>query len=159
MRVKEIITELFSHPVHWDCTIHSKEEYEATFKVGDIIYQFYAYAEGPKWWEIEFKIVGSNNPEHFIDTGDPELPRFTLNRYGVTNTGNSAIVMATVVSIMKSFLHEYKDNIDVLTFSAEERSRRDLYAAIIKRLMPQLLPNWTVTQSYGRFELSRPTQG
>jgi hypothetical protein len=61
--------------------------------------------------------------------------------------------MSTVVDIMRAFLEKYKDKINVLTFSAKEDSRQDLYARMVRRL----LPTWTMKQSGEHFVLAAPT--
>jgi hypothetical protein len=100
---------------------------------------FHAYgADGE--WEAEFKQHGS------------KLSR--TQKFGLTESGNSAEVMSTVVDIMRAFLDKYKDKIQVLGFSAKEDSRQGLYARMVKRL----LPDWTMTRKGEFFILVAPTQ-
>lgn len=146
MKINEIIletqlNELFKQPtVPWKWGFRGSEEVEADFMVGDIQYKFYAYSfnSGPEsHWEVEFKVVEGGNPG---------------NRFGVTGTGNAAVVMSTIVDITKQFIKDYYDKIDVLVFSAKERSRRDLYARMVHRLIPE----WALQRNGGYFELTKP---
>ena len=135
------INELFTRTkVNWDWGFVGSEEMEAKFMVGEIEYQVYIYTSDPESgsWEIEFKI---NNPE--VPTG---------GRFGVTGTGNAAIVMSTVVDVVKGFLNKKRGEVTQITFSAKERSRRDLYARMVKRL----LPTWIVTLNAIDFTLTSP---
>jgi hypothetical protein len=88
-------------------------------------------------WEVEFKVMEGGNPR---------------NRFGITGTGNAAIVMSTVTDIMREFLTMYKGDIQKLTFSADERSRQNLYVKMISRL----LPNWSLTRDHRQFMLTAP---
>lgn len=136
------IYELFDpEKVSWKWDYNSDREAEATFVVGEIQYKFYAYQElGNEQsgsWEVEFKVV---------EGGDPS------NRFGVTGTGNAAQVMSTVVAILREFLQKYKGKINQLTFSAKETSRRDLYARMVRRL----LPTWNFEHFQSEFSLTAP---
>lgn len=132
MKSHEFITELFKNPkISWEWKILKNSDARADFTVGDIDYSFVAYAHdpsNPESWEIEFR-----NNTSVKDTGFP-------NRFGITGTGNSAIVLSTVVDIMRSFLSIYRGQIDNLIFSADEPSRRSLYTRMIK----SMLPNWAL---------------
>lgn len=136
------ITELFDQPsIKWKWDYKSVSEAEATFVVGDIQYRFYAYTSSgaPTSWDVEFRVEGGDN---------------VSNRFGITGTGNAAIVMSTVVAILKEFLQIYKNKVTKLTFSAKERSRIDLYARMVRRL----LPTWTSSkQGIHDFTLTAPT--
>jgi hypothetical protein len=133
------ITELFEPGKNWEWSFRGSEEAVAVFRVGEVPYMFHAYgADGD--WEVEFKRHGS------------KLDR--LQKFGLTGTGNSAEVMGTVVDIMRSFLSQYKDKIDSLTFSAKEDSRQGLYARMVKRL----LPNWAMRQHGESFVLLAPEE-
>lgn len=145
MRIHEIITEsnqvaeLFQPGKEWQWTFRGSEEAAANFEVGNVPYLFHAFGTDGEW-EVEFKREGS------------KLDR--ANKFGLTGTGNSAEVMSTVVDIMRSFLEQYKDKIEQLTFSAKEDSRRSLYAKMVKRL----LPDWHMTAlPNGSFILYNPS--
>lgn len=135
-----VLSELFKNsPVSWKWGFRGSEEVEADFVVGEIQYKFYSYQEPGKegTWEVEFKVV---NPDR------------NSTRFGVTGTGNAAIVMSTVVDILTAFLHDYKGKIRQLVFSAKEDSRRALYARMVHRL----LPTWEYQQQGGEFSLTAP---
>ena len=135
----EPVNELFQSGKNWKWDFTGSEEAMAEFTVGKVNYMFHAYgADGQ--WEAEFKV------------NDKKMDR--LQKFGLTGTGNSAEVMSTVVDIMRSFLEKYRDQIEVLTFSAEEDSRQGLYARMIKRL----LPNWTMRLDGKYFTLIAPKQ-
>lgn len=139
MRAQEFLSELFQSGKDWKWSFRGSEEAVAVFRVGEVPYMFHAYgADGE--WEVEFKQHGS------------KLDR--SQKFGLTGTGNSAEVMSTVADIMRAFLEQYKDKIQVLTFSAKEDSRQGLYARMVKRL----LPNWTLTQDGAHFILAAPKQ-
>jgi hypothetical protein len=135
-----LLQELFKNDTtNWKWGFRGSQEAEAKFVVGEVEYQFYAYMEAPYHgdWEVEFRVI------HGVD------PR---NRYGVTGTGNAAHVMAVVVEILGEFLQQYDDKIKSLTFSAKEMSRRDLYARMVRRL----LPTWDFKLEKQQFFLTRP---
>jgi hypothetical protein len=132
-----LIRELFEPGKKWQWEFTGSEEAIATFHVGEVPYMFHAYgSEGV--WEAEFKRDGT------------KLSR--AQKFGLTGTGNSAEVMGSVVDIMRAFLAKYQDRIETLIFSAKEDSRRDLYARMVKRL----LPDWTMKQSGEEFVLVAP---
>lgn len=139
------LDELFKNPsTEWKWGFRGSEEVEADFVVGEIQYKFYAYANAhkdPSSWEVEFKVVEDGTPGNRSG-----------NRYGITGTGNSAQVMSTVVDILRNFLFQYKHRITKLIFSAKEGSRRDLYARMVKRL----LPDWDLKLSGRDFYLTAP---
>lgn len=117
-----LLQELFDKAaVAWHWTDKTDEAALARFKVDKIEYEFVASVEDEeqdKYWNIEFRAV--------------EGP----NKFGLTGTGNSQKVMATVVAIMKDFIKLYDDKITTITFSAKEDSRRALYGKMIKKLIP-----------------------
>jgi len=131
------INELFTGSNKWQWDYNSPTEAEATFVVGEIQYKFYAYSSEQGVWEVEFKVMEGGNPR---------------NRFGITGTGNAALVMSTVTDILRDFLAMYKGSIDSLSFSADERSRQALYAKMAKRL----LPNWHLTKNHRQFVLTAP---
>lgn len=141
MKIKEIITELFNQstvPFKW--SDHTADCATATFTVGKIPYKFLAARSSSKDWDVLFMI-------------DPDYAaNHQIAKYGVTGTGNSTTIMATVVNIIKEFLEDYLDEIQVLEFSAAELSRQKLYARMVQRL----LPGWTMEQEGKYFTLTRP---
>jgi hypothetical protein len=112
--------------------------------VGGIPYQFYAYRPDENFssWEVEFKNASRNS----------ERGKDRNSKFGVTGTGNSAQVMSTVTDIMRGFLTKYQGQIAELTFTADEPSRRALYARMAKRL----LPTWDLQQDGKEFKLVAP---
>lgn len=141
MKITEIITELFNKStVPWEWKFRGSEEAFARFTINGVPYRFYAYSRGDaNVWEVEFSAVKSNG---------------LGNEYDITGTGSAALVMSTVVDILRSFLLEYKDKILQLKFEANEVSRQDLYARMVQRL----LPNWEMTRFYNgeQFVLTHP---
>jgi hypothetical protein len=137
-----IVRELFQPGKKWQWSFTGSEEAVAVFDVGGIPYQFYAYtySEDPTRWEVEFK-----NATRGAEQG-------RTSKFGLTGTGNSAEVMSTIADIMREFLSRYSGSITELTFTADEPSRRALYARMAKRL----LPDWEVIQSGKNFTLSAP---
>jgi hypothetical protein len=139
MRANEILTELFKNQsVPWKWDFRGSEEASALFTVGDVPYRFHCYTKNPKIWEVEFSVE------------DDEV-RAANKDYGITGTGNVATVMSTV-GILKAFLVEYKDKIDALSFTAKEDSRQDLYARMVRRL----LPDWGYYKQDDTFILKSP---
>lgn len=124
------INEVFNKPAQWAWTATNDKAATAKFTVGEIPYYLSAesYGKKTKKWAIKFGVSSATTSDQ---------------RYGVTGTGNAGTVMATVVAIVKAFLQLYSSQIQQLTFSAAEKSRSDLYAAMIHRL----LPKWTVDKS------------
>lgn len=137
------ITELFGAQdttKTWEWTHFDDDTVEATFTVGDVPYRFVAYQdtdESPGDWEVEFvtkKLAPGVSP------------------FGVTGTGRSSEVFSAVVGIMREFISKKGKAIRRLGFAAKEGSRQDLYARMVKRL----LPNWTFEQKGQLFYLTRP---
>lgn len=142
MRASEFLTELFQQGKDWKWSFTGSEEAVAVFHVGDIPYQFHAYTyadEDPTVWEVEFKNASRNIEQR-------------SSKFGLTGTGNSAEVMSTIADIMREFLQRYQGSISQLTFTADEPSRRALYARMVKRL----LPDWEIIQSGKNFTLMAP---
>lgn len=139
------ITELFgakdtvNYSVDW--ADHHPDHIVADFKVGDKNYRFNALQdsdEAPGDWEVEFESLDA-------------LPA-GVSPYGITGSGRSAEVFSTVVNIVKNFIRKRNKSIRRLTFVAKEGSRQDLYARMVKRL----LPDWTFEQDGPNFVLTRP---
>ena len=137
MRAREIMNELFqAGKQNWNWEFTGYDEATANFTVGDLPYKFYAFTtpEADGEWEVEFS----------IDT--KKIPRDSRNKikstYGITGTGNAAIVMSTVTDILRDFLTQYKRAVQKISFTAAEPSRQALY----KRMLQRLLPNWQVSE-------------
>jgi len=149
MRAQEFITEVFEPgKQNWKWRRQSSDEAFASFVVGDREYQWHAFSSeaNPAKWEIQFRLMRAST--------DPD----GLDLFGQTGTGNSAEVLSTAVDITRSFLQNYGlDKVEEITFNAKEDSRINLYAKMIKRL----LPNWELSSrkslSHGmQFTLTDP---
>ena len=140
MRATEFVTELFAPGKEWKWSFTGSQEAVAVFHVGGIPYQFYAYRPDENFagWDVEFK--------------NAERSKDRTTKFGLTGTGNSAEVMSTVTDIMRGFLTKYQGKIKELTFTANEPSRRALYARMAKRL----LPAWDLQQDGKEFKLVAP---
>lgn len=129
------LTELFKNTtVPWKWTVCNDNEVEAVFMVGDVKYEFsaYAYSSDDRHWLTEFSAVGSTD------------------KFGITGSGNSATVMTTIVDITRTFLNTYP--VSILSFSAKETSRSSLYARMVQRL----IPTWEMTKDGSKFTLYHP---
>lgn len=143
MKITEIITELFNKStVPWKCTSSNAIEYEAEFTVGELPYQFSAFTGGRGNWVVEFSIESTYSDNN------------NISQYGINDTGNAAIVMSTVVDIMRDFIKQHSDDMVRLEFTSYEQSRSDLYVRMVRRL----LPNWELSRSDDGsiFSLTRP---
>lgn len=139
------ITELFEPGKEWKWSFVGSEEAAATFIIGGVRYLFKATTspDYPGIWELEFQDVDRKR----WPAGDEP------SKYGLTGTGNSAEVMSTITDILRSFLTKYQGKISQLEFSAEESSRKALYAKMASRL----LPDWTLARFGRSFVLTAPT--
>ena len=135
MRATEFVTEVFQPgKTNWEWARLGHNEVSAFFKVGGREYLWQAFAQRPKKWEIQFRLIRK-----------PDVDADELNLFGTTGTGNSAEVMSTAVDITRAFLKDYGlDRVEEITFLAKEDSRIALYAKMIKRL----LPNWDLYKKY-----------
>ena len=145
----ESVAEVFEPgKQNWKWRRQSSDEAFASFVVGDREYQWHAFSSeaNPAKWEIQFRLIREKT--------DPD----GLDLFGQTGTGNSAQVLSTAVDITRAFLQTYGlDKVEEITFNAKEDSRINLYAKMIKRL----LPNWDLSSrkslSYGmQFTLTDP---
>ena len=145
----ESVTEIFEPgKQNWKWRRQSSDEAFASFVVGDREYQWHAFNSdaNPTKWEIQFRLMRV--------PADPD----GLDLFGQTGTGNSAEVLSTAVDITRAFLQTYGlDKVEEITFNAKEDSRIDLYAKMIRRL----LPNWELSSrkslSHGmQFTLTDP---
>lgn len=59
------------------------------------------------------------------------------NEYGITGTGNQFTVFSTVLEILKSWSND-NSNVDILLFSAKEKSRQRLYRTFAKNISKEL---------------------
>ena len=145
----ESIEEVFEPgKQNWKWRRQSSDEAFASFLVGDREYQWHAFSSeaNSTKWEIQFRLMRAST--------DPD----GLDLFGQTGTGNSAEVLSTAVDITRSFLQNYGlDKVEEITFNAKEDSRINLYAKMIRRL----LPNWHLSSrkslSHGmQFTLTDP---
>lgn len=134
MRAQEFLSELFQSPARFQWLNRpgpNTEVVSAEFKVNNAEYVWNAtQTMDSETWEIEFEDTESG--------------------YGVTGKGNAAVVFSTVLDIMDFFIRRVVAT--RLIFSAEEPSRKKLYAAIVKRL----LPKWTIQMVDSTFVVTSP---
>jgi len=149
MRAVEFITEVFEPgKQNWKWKFQGSQEAFADFTVGDREYQWHAFtgeANSTKW-EIQFRLIRTSTDSDELDL------------FGQTGTGNSAQVLSTAVDITRSFLQNYGlDKVEEITFNAKEDSRINLYAKMIKRLLPTWDLSSRKSQSHGmQFTLTDP---
>jgi hypothetical protein len=128
MRAGEFVTELFSPgKQNWKWRVRTDINAIADFTVGDRIYHWQAFSHqgNPTKWEVQFSV------------GRKETDPWTMDIWGKTGTGNSTEVLSTAVDIIRSFLRTYGlDKVEEINFNAKEDSRIELYAKMIKRLLP-----------------------
>ena len=120
MRYKEIINELFIQPAAWTQTRNDPKMKSYEFAIKGYAYEvdIVSMTRYNGGWGIAFDQVGNEDD------------------YKMTGTGNAALVLATVMDIMKQFVHEVKPT--SLRFSADskEPSRVSLYRRMIGKLVP-----------------------
>lgn len=122
------LNELFNRDsVRWSWEENTHNTARALFVVKHMEYEFLASATDKysEEWEIQFAKLYGEEFEH-----------------GLTKTGNAAVVMATVVDIMRDFLKTHPEVL-IIKFDAKEPSRRSLYTKMITRL----LPSWSLSKS------------
>lgn len=129
------IDELFDTPAVWGWQRKTNDLCTAIFNVDNHSYKFTAEEYYPGSWSIGFAKTDAGRYE-----------------YGVTNTGNAALVMSTIVDIMKDFFHQYSPR--QISFTADEPSRQKLYL----RMITNMLPSWIVDQKADgkTFKMSAP---
>lgn len=112
---KKYLTELFDKPLRY----HWENNKTAEFVIND------------KNYSIEFSIFENSKglreaDVHFNLRDDADVARIDL-----TNTGDEIKVFSTILQIINEFIKN--NNVDVLTFSAEEPSRINLYKRIANK--------------------------
>jgi len=145
----ESVAEVFEPgKQNWKWRRQSSDEAFASFLVGDREYQWHAFSSeaNPAKWEIQFRLMRV--------PADPD----GLDLFGQTGTGNSAEVLSTAVDITRAFLQAYGlDKVEEITFNAKEDSRINLYAKMIRRLLPTWHLSSTKSPSHGmQFTLTDP---
>jgi len=118
-----LLMEVFDKPVKWTKGPGSIGEYNASFKIG----------------KIEYDFVVQNRGQNDIDGEDVLEMEFysvdgTKSSSDITNSGNAIAVFATIKDIVKSFVSEVKPNI--IMFTAKEESRVRLYDRMSKMIEP-----------------------
>jgi hypothetical protein len=71
------------------------------------------------WFEVEFALVGGDGPN-----------------VGITGTGDQFKIFATVMDVLRDFIKSQAP--DRVTFEAKEKSRFDLYKALIRRFASRM---------------------
>jgi len=145
----ESMTEIFEPgKQNWKWRRQSSDEAFASFIVADREYQWHAFNSDANTtkWEIQFRLMRV--------PADPD----GLDLFGQTGTGNSAEVLSTAVDITRAFLQAYGlDKVEEITFNAKEDSRIDLYAKMIRRLLPMWHLSSRKSLSHGmQFTLTDP---
>jgi hypothetical protein len=145
----ESVAEVFEPgKQNWKWRRQSSDEAFASFLVGDREYQWHAFSSeaNPAKWEIQFRLMRV--------PADPD----GLDLFGQTGTGNSAQVLSTAVDITRAFLQAYGlDKVEEITFNAKEDSRINLYAKMIRRLLPTWHLSSRKSLSHGmQFTLTDP---
>jgi len=117
-----LINELFTQPLKWKWDEKRHDFCQASFNIQGMEYFVYfsydPFEDTPPWF-VEFILMGNRS--------ERRLPGF-----GITNTGNSTLVFATVIEIIKVFMREHPKQ--TLEFTAKEKSRQNLYTALVKKL-------------------------
>jgi hypothetical protein len=114
-----------------DFTTDAGIKYEVMFETSE-------YSDGA--WDLAFEMVDAKKHSKNPTEGG------WFTGLGITRTGDAFRVFATVIAIFKDFLEKYEPN--KVYFSATEKSRKDLYAAMIKRL-PRITRNYTAKAMRG----------
>ena len=140
------LRELFDNPATYKWDQFDKKAGQASFYIGDLEYdvlitnqiddEYETDEDTPTDADVEFACI------------DKEGNRI----YDLTKSGNSNIVFATVVAVMRAYLTKYP--VASLQFSAAEPSRQRLYTSMVKRL----LPTWTISRRGTAFYAEPPAK-
>lgn len=121
-----VINELFKQPVPFQMHQIDGNMVVAGFKVGPLKYiSYFARGEkaGKEFWDFTFEFAESE------DGRDSASDNNTEN----TGLGGEFVVFATVVNIMREFIHKFKPN--VLKFSGDSGNGRGrLYKIMVSKL-------------------------
>ena len=119
-----LLLELFQDPYGWE---------ESEDSDGDGYTFVFQTDKGIKY-DVDIERINSHNgdvPLWSVEFSNQSSA--ASNRYGLTGSGNSPQVMATVMDIVKDFA---ENSGGVFTFSAKEPSRASLYGRMLKRFIP-----------------------
>lgn len=126
---ESVINELFNKPVSYKMQ-SAGDMVHAAFVVGDLQYIAYftrGVKAGTMFWDFTFEFVAKAGAERDDSNS------------GVDNTGHGSefVVFATVLSIMKEFIHTYDP--EVLKFSGDKSNGRSkLYRIMAGKLQTQI---------------------
>jgi len=116
------LNELFDKPVAYKRTENTNERKRYTFSIEGKSYIVQIAHDDTDdsndAWEVMFFLIGSFN----------NAPSGTE----ISGSGSEIKVFSTVVSIIKTFVKSEKP--EVIYFSAKEKSRQSLYAAMVRKL-------------------------
>lgn len=119
------LLELFKSAHAFDVTNDTETRFDATSTIDGKVFKFKGYKRAnlggivKDAWEVEFGIV----------TG-PAAPM----RLDITGTGAAAKVMSFVLQMMKELIKRHP-TLAGFYFTSSEKSRTDLYTAMVKRYM------------------------
>ena len=148
MRANEFVSELFdpkeASPLEWD---------ESN--------PYAVYANGHV--QIGGHDVAIDITFSFEDEGVVNIEFMVGGEFEITGRGGASKVFATVIEAVKKFVKQRPKTVNVITFTAEERSRAKMYDTITKRIASQLGwhvvpyeevaqdPRFKTAMSYGAF--------
>lgn len=111
-----LLLELFDSEADWEWTDVSPASMNAIMRHNGHAYDvsLFEYDHRNGTWIVEFSDVGARDA------------------YEMTNRGDAAVILSTVVAIIRNAIE--RAPIKILAFEAKEPSRRRLYAHIVKRM-------------------------
>lgn len=111
-----LLFELFNSEADWEWLDISPESMTAIVRYNGHAYDvsLFEYDHRNGTWIVEFSDVGAKDA------------------YAMTNRGDAAVILSTIITIIKKAVD--RAPINILAFDAKEPSRRRLYAHIVKRL-------------------------
>jgi len=113
--------ELFGSPVRWEWDMQRARRWVADFSVEGLDYEWIAELTAVGWG-ISFQTRPDDQP-----TEDP----LSWGSYGITGTGNAPRVFGTALAILDDFVEKVSPA--TVSFTAQEPSRRSLYAKMVQR--------------------------
>lgn len=107
-----LLMEVLDKPTKWKTTHADGNDYQAAFKVGNVVYEFEAF------WD-------EDDDTEFIEIEFTAYPKGKQPTSKLSRDGNAIVVFATVKDIVTKYTKKYKPK--VLRFTAKEPSRIKLY--------------------------------
>ena len=130
-----LLLELFTDPYEW-------EEHEEN-DGGDASTFVFKTDKGIPY-DVDFERINTpadDIPLWSVEFSNQAKQTSPNNRFGITGSGNSPQVLATVMDIVQDFAQSHGG---VYTFSASEPSRSSLYARVLKRFIQPPLVTGTL---------------